>query len=74
MVTSSLGEDDFSEAIGAFNPKFHSFSVDLPPIRVGEYCGGGGSSGDLFSSSASSSLKREKKKRDRKRIQGCMQI
>jgi hypothetical protein len=53
VLTSSLGEDDFPEAIGAFNPSFHSFSVELPPIRVGEYGGGGNTGG---------SLKRDKKR------------
>ena len=35
---SAVEYSDFEEAVGAFNPLFHAFSVELPAIRVGEYC------------------------------------
>ena len=34
---SAVEYSDFEEAVGAFNPLFHAFSVELPAIRVGEY-------------------------------------
>ena len=51
---------EFQDAIGAFNPVFHSFSVELPAIKIGEYRQGGQNDDN-----PAGSLKRERSKSGR---------